>query len=478
MTEKILIVEDEPVAAEEIRLTIEQAGYEFCGIAPSVNRALELIKQQKPSLVLVDIYLKGNLSGLDLAFELNEKDIPFVYLSANYDHEIMEIAKRTQPYGFVVKPIRKKDLLIALDIAHYRWEQKTQLKFQSSKTSSDKKINRRPDKKYFFEVNNETYSQKTKVFEGIVGKTSRMQNIFDSIGLVAPFDSSVLILGESGTGKEGVANAIHHLSQRRDKELVKVNCSSLPQNLIESELFGHEKGAFTGAVEKRIGKFEKANGGTIFLDEIGDMPADMQVKLLRVLQEKEFERIGSNTTLKIDVRIIAATNRDLEKEIEEGRFRPDLFYRLNILPIHLPPLRDRKEDIPLLVQHFIKIFSEKTRKLISGISDSQMKKLMDYSWPGNIRELQNLLERTILFAKHNFIDEIWLPEVKHKQNLQESLSKIKTIDEIQRDHVLSVLKHCNERVSGPGGAAELLNLPPSTLNARMKKLGIQRKHSY
>ncbi|HXB31183.1 MAG TPA: sigma 54-interacting transcriptional regulator, partial [Puia sp.] len=326
MGEKILIVEDELVVAEDIRLTIEQAGYEFCGIAPSVNRALELVKQQKPRMVLIDIFLKGNLSGLNLAYELNEKDIPFVYLSANYDPEIMEIAKRTQPYGFVVKPIRKKDLLVALDMAHYRWELKAQSKFKSSKTSIDKKVNSRPDKKYLFEANDESAIQKTKVLEGIVGKTSRMQKIFDSIGLVAPFDTSVLILGESGTGKEGIANAIHRLSLRRDKEFVKVNCSSLPHNLIESELFGHEKGSFTGAFEKRIGKFEKANGGTIFLDEIGDMPADMQVKLLRVLQEKEFERIGSNTTLKTDVRIIAATNRDLEKEIDEGRFRLDLFY--------------------------------------------------------------------------------------------------------------------------------------------------------
>jgi len=230
-------------------------------------------------------------------------------------------------------------------------------------------------------------------------------------------------------------------------------------------------------MEKRIGKFERANGGTIFLDEIGDMPADLQVKLLRVLQEKEFERIGSNTTLKTDVRIIAATNRDLEKEIEEGRFRSDLFYRLHVFPIQLPPLRERKEDITLLIEHFIKIFSEKARKSISGISDSQMKKLVDYSWPGNIRELQNLLERTILLAKHNFIDEIWIPEVKHKHNFQQLFSNVKTIDEMQRDHVLSVLRQCNERISGPGGAAELLNLPPSTLNARMKKLGIQRKHS-
>ncbi|HEV3224808.1 MAG TPA: sigma-54 dependent transcriptional regulator [Puia sp.] len=476
MAAKILIVEDELVVAEDIRLTIEQAGYEFCGIAPSVNRALELVNQQNPCLVLVDIFLKGNLSGLDLAFELNKRDIPFVYLSANYDHEIMENAKRTQPYGFVLKPIRAKDLLIALDIAHDRWEQKLQLKF-SAKASIDKKINHRTDNKYFFEANDKTIVQKNKAFEGIVGKTPQMQKIFDSIGLVAPFDTSVLILGESGTGKEGIANAIHNLSQRRDKEFVKVNCSSLPHNLIESELFGHEKGAFTGAIEKRIGKFERANGGTIFLDEIGDMPADMQVKLLRVLQEKEFERIGSNTTLKIDVRIIAATNRDLEMEIEEGRFRLDLFYRLHVFPINLPPLRERKEDIPLLTKHFIKIFSEKARKSISGISDTQMKKLMEYSWPGNIRELQNLLERTILLSKHNFIDEIWLPEVKQKYNHQELFSKIKTIDEMQRDHVLSVLKHCNERVSGSGGAAELLKLPPSTLTARMKKLGIQRKHS-
>jgi DNA-binding NtrC family response regulator len=277
MAGKILIVEDELVVAEEIRLTIERAGYEFCGIAPSVNRALELVKQQKPCLVLVDIYLKGNLSGLDLAFELNEKDIPFLYLSANYDLEIMAVAKRTQPYGFVVKPIREKDLLIALDIAHYRWEQKSQLKLQSTKTSIGKKINHHPEKNYLFEARKKTLAQKGKVFEGIVGTTPRMQQIFDSIEQVAPFDTSVLILGESGTGKEGIANAIHNLSLRRDKEFVKVNCSSLPHNLIESELFGHEKGAFTGAIEKRIGKFEKANGGTIFLDEIGDMPADMKV---------------------------------------------------------------------------------------------------------------------------------------------------------------------------------------------------------
>src|SRR3984893_2044253 len=439
MAEKILIVEDELVIAEDIRLTIEQAGYEFCGIAPSVNRALELVKQQKPCLVLVDIFLKGNLTGIDLAFELNEKDIPFVYLSANYDHEIMDIAKSTQPYGFVVKPIRKKDLLIALDVAHYRWKQKLELKSQSTKASIDKTVNHRPNNKYFFEADDKTSAQKSEAFEGIVGRTPQMQKIFDSIGLVAPFDTSVLILGESGTGKEGVANAIHNLSPRRDKEFVKVNCSSLPHNLIESELFGHEKGSFTGAIEKRVGKFEKANGGTIFLDEIGDMPADMQVKLLRVLQEKEFERIGSNTTLKIDVRIIAATNRDLEKEVEEGRFRLDLFYRLNILPIYLPPLRERKEDIPLLTAHFIKIFSEKTRKSISGIGDSQMKKLLDYPWPGNIRELQNLLERTILLTKQNFIDEIWLPEEKRKNNIKEPFSKLKTIDEIQRDHILSVL---------------------------------------
>jgi DNA-binding NtrC family response regulator len=477
MAEKILIVEDEPVVAEDIRLTIEQAGYEFCGIAPSVNRALELVKQQKPCLVLIDIFLKGNLSGLDLAFELNKKDIPFVYLSANYDHEIMEAAKRTQPYGFVVKPVRKKDLLIALDIAHDRREQKLQKKLPA-KASIDKKQNHSANNKYFIEVSDKTLDEKTKSFEGIVGRTPRLQKIFDSIRLVAPFDTSVLILGESGTGKEGIANAIHNLSQRRDKQFVKVNCSSLPHNLIESELFGHEKGAFTGAIERRIGKFERANGGTIFLDEIGDMPADMQVKLLRVLQEKEIERIGSNATLKIDVRIIAATNRDLEKEIEEGRFRLDLFYRLHVFPIHLPPLRERKEDIPLLVQHFIKFFSEKARKSITGVSDPEMKKLVDYSWPGNIRELQNLLERTILLAKYNFIDEIWLPEVKHKQNLLQPFSKVKTIDEMQRDHVLSVLKHCNERVSGPGGAAEILNLPPSTLTARMKKLGIQRKHSF
>jgi transcriptional regulator with GAF, ATPase, and Fis domain len=289
---------------------------------------------------------------------------------------------------------------------------------------------------------------------------------------VARYSTSVLILGESGTGKEGIANAIHNLSPRKDHEMVKVNCSALPSQLIESELFGHEKGAFTGAVDRRIGKFEKADGGTIFLDEIGDMPTDMQTKLLRVLQEKEIERIGSNTSRKIDVRIIAATNRDLEKEVAEGRFRHDLFYRLHVFPIEVPPLRERGEDILLLAGHFTKMYAEHTGKNIERISDTLQRRLMQYHWPGNVRELQNVVERAVVMTKGDVITEVALPGAMREAADNDAAASVKTIDEINREHILGVLKQCNFRIAGPQGAAKVLNLPVSTLVSKIKKLGI------
>jgi len=293
--------------------------------------------------------------------------------------------------------------------------------------------------------------------------------------VVARSETSVLLLGETGTGKEKIAECIHMLSSKKARPFVKVNCAALPSTLIESELFGHEKGAFTGAMEKRIGKFEQANGGTIFLDEIGEMPVEMQVKFLRVLQEKEIERIGGKETLKIDVRIIAATNRVLEREIAEGRFRMDLYYRLSVFPITLPPLRERKEDIPLLANHFLVYYSRKLGKQINNITSDALNKLIQYDWPGNIRELENVIERSVLLTAKNIISDIVLPESQKRVPVS---GPIKTIEENERDYIISVLRKCKGKISGPGGAAELLNINVSTLNSRIKKLGIKKEHYF
>jgi transcriptional regulator with GAF, ATPase, and Fis domain len=655
MQKKILIVEDEFVVANDLRLILQKSGYEVCGIADSFNEAVTIIEEHNPGLVLLDIYLKGNRTGIDLAKLLSEKNIAFVYLSANSNQKIMESAKATQPYGFLVKPFREKDVLVTLDIAHYRhahsvesklrkeqslqlaltnimadniaWEDRlqkiaatlqqaipfdyillglkkmedeppractffrigfdeyqtiripdffsiagiTQEQFYEMRskiitdgpkifndtdfeelcnTTPIKRIiakkfqlqsnfvmplnmtrdgififsfySRRPDayttehlhllqrlqpsleltidrllafdeiKKLSEQLNREkTYLQEevktTSNFEEIIGTSHSLLHVFDSVTQVASLDTSVLLLGESGTGKELVARAIHNLSPRKNKLLVKVNCAALPANLIESELFGHEKGAFTGAIDKRIGKFELAQGGTIFLDEMGEMPLDLQVKLLRVLQEKEIERIGGKQTIKIDVRIIAATNRNLEKEITEGRFRLDLYYRLNVFPITMPPLRERKEDIPLLANFFAHKFSKKTGKPFNGIKPSAMEELMQYNWPGNIREMENILEQS--FVLNDGRSELqWGRPLSNTifttyqtaivEALPKTLSDVKDLQQsTERDYILNILKQTNGRIRGTGGAAEILNLKPTTLESRMEKLGIKKSHT-
>ena len=315
-------------------------------------------------------------------------------------------------------------------------------------------------------------------YSEILGDSPSMQTTFRLVSQVAASDSTVLILGETGTGKELIARAIHNGSPRKNKLMVKVNCAALPANLIESELFGHERGSFTGATDRRIGKFELANGGTLFLDEIGEMPLELQVKLLRALQEREIERIGGRSTIKVDVRIIAATNRELEKEMAEGKFRSDLYYRLNIFPISLPPLRDRREDIPLLTSHFMRRFAVKTGRDVKGLTNSAMQELMQYNWPGNIRELEHLIERSVLLETGDTIRHFHLP--LPKQHLMPASGKEvflpKTIAENEREFILKTITYCGGRISGEGGAAELLGVPPSTLNSKMKRLGIRRQH--
>lgn len=309
-------------------------------------------------------------------------------------------------------------------------------------------------------------------FDEIVSKSKVFRRVLQQIEQVAATDATVLIIGESGTGKELIARAIHNISLRSRKPLVKVNCAALPANLIESELFGHERGAFTGALERKIGRFELADGGTIFLDEIGELPVELQAKLLRVLQEGEFERLGNPRTMKVNVRVIAATNRNLEQAIEKKEFREDLFYRLNVFPVVCPPLRDRKEDIPLLVKHFCQKHEVRIGKKITHIPAKVMTALEQYDWPGNIRELENIIERALILSRNGVLEYgEWLPVEKKSAARQTAMSRL---GEVEKNHILEVLKKTGWKVSGEKGAAKILGLNPTTLEARMKKLGIKR----
>jgi len=308
----------------------------------------------------------------------------------------------------------------------------------------------------------------------MIGKSPAMNIALKNIKIVADSSISVLLLGESGTGKELAAQNIHRISARSLNPFVVVNCAAMPPNLVESALFGHEKGAFTGATEKRIGKFEQADGGTIFLDEIGEMPQDLQIRLLRVLQEKEIDVVGGRTK-KVDVRVIAATNRNLEEEVARGRFRVDLYYRLNVFPIHLPPLRERKEDLLPLAIHFLQLHSQKEKKKVTGIADSVLAAMLNYSWPGNIRELENSMARSVLLTAGEVVTDLHLPPLHKNKAVNLTAPTPKTIEENERDYILDILQKCNGKLDGPDGAAKMMKINVSTLRSRMKKLGIQNK---
>jgi len=327
--------------------------------------------------------------------------------------------------------------------------------------------NLREEKMYYEEQHLESLN-----FEDIVGESAAIKRVLAQIDQVAGTDTTVLILGETGVGKELVARAIHRLSPRSHKPFIRVHCSALPESLIPSELFGHEKGAFTGATSRRIGRFELANGGTLFLDEIGDLSLDIQVRLLRILQSKEFERVGGSETLSSDFRLVAATNLDMEQAVKAHRFRADLYYRINVLPIYVPPLRERKEDIPLLAHHFVKIHTKKMRKAMKRVSDEEMYKLIQYNWPGNVRELENIIERGCLLShgQHFRVPEL---SVNRLDSRLPEVGDV-TLQENERRHILWALLKTRWKVRGREGAAELLDVHPSTLAFKMKKLGIQR----
>jgi DNA-binding NtrC family response regulator len=422
-----------------------------CDIARSVPGALKIIAEAKPDMVLIDIHLQGKLTGIDLAQMLAQKNIAFIFISANSRQEILDAAKVTRPYGFLLKPFREKDILIALDVALYTLKQDRELKLKLKMPANP--------------------LQRLATDNNIVG-TSKVALLLNSnIKIVAQSEVAVLILGESGTGKELIAQTIHKQSNRANHPFITVNCAALPVNLIESELFGHEKGAFTDASATRVGKFEQAQGGTIFLDEIGEIPLETQAKFLRVLQEKEIEVVGGKTK-KIDVRVLAATNRDLQEAMASGVFRADLYFRLNVFPILSPPLRARPDDIPLLANHFLRKYSALEDKKINGIDQGVIEVMQQYQWPGNIRELENVIHRAVILCKGEKISCVDLETQPAGQ--ASGFGQSKTIVDVEREHILAVLKECDWKVYGPGGAAEVLGMKVPTLNSRIKKLGIKK----
>ena len=327
------------------------------------------------------------------------------------------------------------------------------------------------------EIENDYLKEQIKTiynFSEIIGNGELMQKVYHLISLVADSNTTVLIMGETGTGKELIARAIHNASQRKDKLMVKVNCAALPANLIESELFGHERGAFTGAIDKRIGKFELANHSSLFLDEVGELPPEAQSKLLRVIQERELERVGGKQTIKIDVRLIAATNRNLEEEVKAGRFRADLYFRLNVFPIHLPPLRERQEDIEPLTHFFVQKYSRNAGRRIKKVTPKVIQQLSSYTWPGNVRELEHIIERSILLATDDILHDVHIPKNASADKQEQAHLLNRSLDEVERGYIIETLKRCAGKISGAGSAAEILKIPGNTLHSKMKKLGISK----
>lgn len=431
--------------------------------SPVLFDAEMLVRESKGSLCVGINYESGIREFLFVSLRNGEERLGFLMMCSKEPNEI-----NRQKLHLIQGIASQLSVAVANILANEELEKKIKT-IQAYKQQLEK------ERSYLKEEINDTFN-----YQEIIGAGPVIQQVLHRVSQVAKADSSVLILGETGTGKELISRAIHNQSHRKDQLMVKVNCAALSPHLIESELFGHERGSFTGATDRRIGKFELAAGGTLFLDEIGEMPLDLQVKLLRVLQEKEIERVGGKAVIPTDVRIIAATNRQLWQEVQAGRFRSDLYYRLNVFPIMIPPLRDRPEDIPALTDHFIAKFARKMGKKISGVSEQVLSALQAYSWPGNIRELEHLIERTVLLAQEPFIRYIDMPATDLPEEAgPETIAlpeddRIKTIDEIEREHIVLVLKKCHGKVSGLGGAAALLQIPSTTLSSKIKRFDIRR----
>ncbi|GAB6886539.1 sigma 54-interacting transcriptional regulator [Desulfothermus okinawensis JCM 13304] len=449
----ILVVDDDLNHLKTLKTIIKSWGYEV-ETAKDGQEAVEMVRQRPFSLILMDVRM-SKMSGIDALKEIKKYNpaIPIIIMTAYSSVESAVEALKAGAYDYLTKPLDFELLKITIAKALEYLE----LKNENFKLKSLKKG------EYNF---------------NIIGKSKPMQDLLNMVSMVAPTEATVLITGESGTGKELIARAIHHGSPRKAGPLVIVNCAALAETLLESELFGHEKGAFTGADKRREGKFKQADKGTIFLDEIGETSLAMQAKLLRVIQEREIQRVGSDVTIKVDVRIIAATNRDLEEEVKKGRFREDLFYRLNVVTLKIPPLRERREDIPLLAQHFLEKYAAKYKKNIKGFSPIAMDMFLKYPFPGNVRELENIVERAVILLMGDYITEKELPSQLTENYIKDtdaisitpSIIPNRPLKEIEKEAIIATLNACGGNKSE---AARRLKINRKTLHKKLKEYGIE-----
>jgi DNA-binding NtrC family response regulator len=455
----VFVVDDDASVRDSLKNLIGSAGLNVQTFA-SAQEFLTSPRPDAASCLVLDVRLPG-LSGLDLQQELARLDVqlPIIFITGHGDIPMSVRAMKAGAIEFLTKPFHYEDLLNAIEQAIKHSRQIEQLKSKPAEVKPYSKDR----------VHNEVS------FSQIVGQSAVLRRVLEGVETVAPTDSTVLIYGETGTGKELIARAIQNLSLRRSKPFVKLNCAAIPTGLLESELFGHEKGAFTGAIAQRIGRFELANRGTIFLDEIGDIPLELQPKLLRVLQEREFERLGSPRTLHTDARLIAATNANLAERVKENRFRSDLYYRLNVFPITIPPMRERREDIPLLVRHFVQKYTRRMNKRIDTIPATALNALSEYHWPGNVRELENVIERAVILCDGDTfsVDETWL-ERESPRIAGLAVPFVATLFEQRKEMIETVLADCDGRIAGPSGAAAKLGIPRQTLESKIKSLGIDK----
>ena len=435
---KILVVDDEDIVRESLRDWLDGVGYKV-DIAESADKALRIIKQKKIKIMIADLIMPG-MNGIELMKKAREivPTISTVIITAHGTIQTAITAIREGAYDYVEKPFcpEKVELLIKNLVEH------------QDLVEENISLRRKIEDRFHF--------------EGIIAKSPKMLKIIELIKTVAPTNATILIIGKTGTGKEVIARAIHHQSPRRNRPFIATSCAALPESLLESEFFGHERGSFTGAVERKKGKFEAGDKGTLFLDEIGEINANIQIHLLRVLEEKKITRVGGNEEINVDVRVIAATNRNLKASIEQGKFREDLYYRLNVVTIDLPPLKDRMEDILPLAEHFLKKYAEENSKRIKTFSDDVVKFMLNYSWPGNVRELENMIERGVILSKNTAITLDELPQ----DIIHPTPGEGKTVEAVARNHIINVLEETKGNITK---AANILGIRRMTLYNKLKK---------
>ncbi len=450
LVRRVLVVDDEESHRLMLKAVLKEDGYQV-GEAADGSEAIRAVEQESFDLILLDLRMPGK-DGIETLMEIRKISplVPIIIMTAFASIKTAVEALKAGASDYLTKPLDIDELKVLMLKALELYDLRTENIFLKERLGD------------------------RFAFSQLIGQSTKMRELFNTLSLVAPTDATVLIRGESGTGKELVANAIHHNSLRKGQPFIKVSCAALPETLLESELFGHEKGAFTGAIAHREGRFQLAHRGTIFLDEVGEMSSSTQIKLLRVLQEREFEPLGSNRTIKVDVRVIAATNKDLEKEVKEGNFREDLFYRLNVVPVVLPPLRERREDIPLLASHFFSIYREKNRRELKGISGKAMDLLVRYNWPGNVRELENTIERAVILAQGEMIAPVDLPSqiqalAKEKEAKEFYFPPGTSLAQVER---VLILKTLEDTGGNRSRAAEILGINRRTLQNKLKEYGL------